>query len=280
MHNWCLKTLAPPKVVLEVILAILGGLTQYVAPFIADDSDTTRHLDHITVQVAKDRARCTSDASQDSLQDVWTLGLTRGPTCCQQAIMALVGTLVQHRSASLRAEATRMFWEIASAHGMFPEVHYPVTEFATLAGRDWVNCIPRALATLGVGLYNPIQCHRAARVQLQSPPGNVVTLRTAKRRHRHMCRLKVPHTTPWHGHHGPTIRFRTTTTHGQQRCRSASTSAPMSTSTTAVANRGPPTSPDGATPWSTCSTPLARGTPASGSSTPPGLNRTPTPDRG
>ena len=57
VHHWCLNTLAPPKVVQEVILAILGGVTPYVAPFIADDSDTARHLDHITVQVAKDRAR-------------------------------------------------------------------------------------------------------------------------------------------------------------------------------------------------------------------------------
>ena len=57
VHHWCPNTLAPPKVVQDVILAILGGATQYVAPFIADDSDTARHLDHIMVQVAKDRAR-------------------------------------------------------------------------------------------------------------------------------------------------------------------------------------------------------------------------------
>ena len=43
VHHWCLNTLAPPKVVQDVILAILGGLTQYVAPFIAHDSDTARH---------------------------------------------------------------------------------------------------------------------------------------------------------------------------------------------------------------------------------------------
>ena len=35
-------------------------------------------------------------------------------------------------------------------------MHYPVPEFATLARGDWVHRIPRALAALGVGLYNPI----------------------------------------------------------------------------------------------------------------------------
>ena len=207
VHHWCLNTLAPPKVVQDIILAILGGVTQYVAPFIADDSDTVRHLDHIMVQVAKDRARYAFDASRDSLQDDRTLGLTRVPTRCQQAAVALVGTLVHHRATSLRAEVTKLFWEIASAHGICPEVHYPVPEFATLAGGDWVHRIPRALAALGVGMYNPIARPRVAHVQLQSPPGKIVTLRTAKLRHRDKWRLTVPHTTPWHGHHGPRHPF-------------------------------------------------------------------------
>ena len=49
VHHWCLNTLAPPKVVQDIILAILGGVTQYVAPFMADDSDSARQPDHITV---------------------------------------------------------------------------------------------------------------------------------------------------------------------------------------------------------------------------------------
>ena len=77
------------------------------------------------------------------------------------------------------------------------------TYLPTLAGGDRVHRIPRALASLEVGLYNAIACPRAAHVQLQSPPGNIVTLRTVKLRHRDTCRLTVPHTTPWHGHHGP-----------------------------------------------------------------------------
>ena len=115
MHHCCFNTLAPPKVVQDVILAIPGGVTQYVAPFITDNSDTPRHLDHITVQVTKDRAQYAFDASRDSLQDDRTLGLARVPTRCQQATVALVGMLVHHPSASVGAEATRVFWEITGA---------------------------------------------------------------------------------------------------------------------------------------------------------------------
>ena len=262
MEHWCLNTLAPPKVVQDVILAILGRVKQYVAPFIANDSNTARHLDHITVQVAKGRARYAFEASQDSLKDNRTLGLTRVPTRCQQAKVALVGTLLHHRSASVRAEATRMVWEIASAHGICPEVHYLVSEFTTLAGGDWVHRVPRALAALGVGLYNPLECPGAAHVQLQSPPGNVVTLRNAKLRHRNTCRLTVPDTRHGTGTTGRTTPSPTTMTHSQQRCGSASTSAPMNTSTTAFVNRGPPTTLGGATPLPTSSTPPGRGTPA------------------
>ena len=150
-----------------------------------------------------DGARYAFDSSRDSLQDDRTLGLTRVPRRCQQAAVALVGTLVYHCSTSVRAEVTRMFWEIASTHGICPEVHYPVPEFATLAGGDCIHRIPPALAALGVRLYNPIACPRAGHVQLQSPPGNIITLRTAKLRHRDTCRLTIPHTMLWHGHHGP-----------------------------------------------------------------------------
>ena len=82
-------------------------MTQYIAPFIADDSDTARHLDHITIQVAKDRTQYAFDASRDSLEDDRTLGLTRVLTRYQQAAVALPGTLVHHRWASVRAEAPR-----------------------------------------------------------------------------------------------------------------------------------------------------------------------------
>ena len=39
VHHWCRNFLAPPKVVQDVILAIRGGVTQYVAPVIANNSD-------------------------------------------------------------------------------------------------------------------------------------------------------------------------------------------------------------------------------------------------
>ena len=67
LHHWCFKTLTPPNLVQDVVLAILGGVTQYVAAFIADNSDTARHLDNISVQVAKNRAQYAFNAWRDSL---------------------------------------------------------------------------------------------------------------------------------------------------------------------------------------------------------------------
>ena len=127
----------------DVILAILGGVTQYATPFIADDSDTARNMDHITVEAAKNRARYAFDASKDSLQDNRALGLTQVPTRCQQPAVALLVTLVHHCSASVLADAARMFCKIASAHGICREVHYSIPEFATLAGGHWVNGMTR-----------------------------------------------------------------------------------------------------------------------------------------
>ena len=121
VYHWCLKTLAPPKVVQDVILAYLGGgVIQYVATLIAEDSDTARHLDHVTTQVMNDRARYAFDATRNNLHNDRALGLTRVPTRCQQAGMAPLGTLVHHRAASVHAEATRMIWEVASGHPICP----------------------------------------------------------------------------------------------------------------------------------------------------------------
>ena len=124
-------------------------------PFIADGSDTARQLDHITVQVVEDKARYAFNASQGSLQDDRTLGLTRVPMRCHQATVALVGTLVHHCSAYVRAEVTRMLWEIAGAHSICPEVHYPVPEFATLAEGDWVHRVPGPWPVWGWGSTTP-----------------------------------------------------------------------------------------------------------------------------
>ena len=113
VHHWCLNTLAPRTVVQDLILAVLRGVIQYVAPLIADDSDTARQLDHVITQVANDRVRYAFDASPDSLHNDRALGLASILTRRQQAAMALLGTLVHHCASSARAEATKMFWEIA-----------------------------------------------------------------------------------------------------------------------------------------------------------------------
>ena len=139
----------PPKWCRPSSLQSWGGGDPVRCPLHCCHSDTARHPDHIRAQVTRDRGRYAFDASRDSLQDDRTLVLTRVTTQCQQAAVALVGTLVDHRSASVRAKATTMFWEIAGAHGICPDVHYAVPEFATLAGGNWVNRIPRALAALG-----------------------------------------------------------------------------------------------------------------------------------
>ena len=140
-----------------------------MAPFIADDFDTARHLDHITVKVPKSRARYASDTSQDSLQDDWTQGLTRMPTRCQEAAVALVGTLIDHCSTSRLAEVTRMFWEIASAHSICPELDYSVTEFATLAGDNSVHAYAGPWPPWGWGSTTPLRAPGQPRPSY-SPP--------------------------------------------------------------------------------------------------------------
>ena len=55
----------------------------------------------------------------------------------------------------------------------------------------------------GSGAIQPDRVPQGSTRPTTAPPGNIVTLRTGKLRHRDTCRLTVRHTTPWHGHHGP-----------------------------------------------------------------------------
>ena len=121
--------------------------------------------------------------------------------------MALVDTLVHHLSASMRAEATRMFSKLLARTTSAPTCTIPSQSSQPWLRATGSTAYPGPWLLWGWGLYNPIACPRAAHVHLHSSPGNFVTLRTAKLRHRDTCRLTVPHTTPWHGHHGPHYPF-------------------------------------------------------------------------
>ena len=185
VHHWCLDTLAPPKVVQGVILEILGGGTQYVAPFIADHSDTARHLDHITVQVARGRARYAFEASRDSLQDDRTLRLTRMPTRCQQGAVALMGTLVHHRSTSVRAEVTRMLWEIPVLTAFAPRCTTPSQNSQPWRGATGSTAYPGPWPPWGGGSTAPLRApgqstsnyspHRATSSRCASPSCSTAT---------------------------------------------------------------------------------------------------------
>ena len=109
VHHWRLNTLAPPKVVQDVILAILGGLTQYVGP-----SSPTSQTPRATWTTSRSRSQSTGHSTPptphgSAYRKIGTMGLTWVPTSCQQVAVALIGMLVHHRSASMRPKATRMF---------------------------------------------------------------------------------------------------------------------------------------------------------------------------
>ena len=89
--------------------------------------------------MAKDWARYAYNASRDSLHEDRTLGLMKVPTWYQQGVVAFVGTLLNQRSALVHTEAAKVFSKIAGAHGICLRLYYPVPEFVSLAGSDWVH---------------------------------------------------------------------------------------------------------------------------------------------
>ena len=153
------------------------------------------------MQVENDRARYTMTGQPTGRPDPWahagTNTVPAGDSCPRgHACPPQLGLRARRGHQNVQ--------DIDGAHGICPELHYHFPKFAALAGGDWVNHVPRALAVLGGGAAQPHPLPPGGRRPAAvPPPGNVVTRCTAKLRHPHTCRLTLPHTTPRHGHHGP-----------------------------------------------------------------------------
>ena len=172
VHHWCLNTLAPRKVVQTSSWRSLGELRNMLPPS--------------SPMIPILRATWTTSRSRSQRTGRGTLSTPRGTACRMNGLWD---------SHGCQRGASRQRWPSRAHSSICPEVHYPVPAFATLAGGDWFHRIPRALAALWVGALQP---HRVP--QSSSRPA---TVPPAKLRHRDTCRLTVPHTTPWHKHHGP-----------------------------------------------------------------------------
>ena len=121
-HHWCLNTLAPPKVVQDVILAILGGVTQYMLPL-----SPTTPTPRATWTTSRSRSQRQRAVRLQRLAGQGTRRRDPGAHAGANTVPAGNGGPRRHARppplASERAEATRMFWDIPGAHGTCPEVH-------------------------------------------------------------------------------------------------------------------------------------------------------------
>ena len=184
VHHWRLNTLASAKVVQDVILLILGGVTQYVTACIADDCDTARHLDHIRVQAANDRAGAYAGANAVPAGSGGPRGHARPRPLSLRAHQGHKDVLGNTRCARHMPRDT--------LHR--PGIHDPGR------GRLGPPHTPGP-GRPGSGALQLLHVPHGSPSRTTVPPGNIITLRTAKLRHRDTCCLTVPHTTRWNGPH-------------------------------------------------------------------------------
>ena len=170
VHHPCLNTLALPKVVQDVILAILGGVSSTSPP-----SSPTTPTPCATWTTSRSRSRRTGRGTLLTPRGQPTGQPDPGAHAGANTVPAGHGGPRRHARPPPLGLGARLGHQDVLGHRRrtwhLPRGHYPVLEFAALAGGDWVKHVCRALAALGVGIYNVIACPRAAHVQLQSLPG-------------------------------------------------------------------------------------------------------------
>ena len=158
--------------------------------------------------------------------------------------MALVGTLVHHRATSVRAEVTKMFWEIAGAHGICPEVHPPRPGVRNSGGRRLGPAHTPGPGRPGSGAVQPHRVPQGGSCPTTVPAG--------QNRHAAHRQAATPRHVPPDGATRNAVAWAPRATPPPSpdnddpwptAVRSASTNAPMNTSIIAAMRQGPTNHP-------------------------------------
>ena len=74
---------------------------------------------------------------------------------CRDSMVVTVAQLTHHRLAVIKGELRALLDNLHTQCGVRGQFMVPSTTFASNAGDAWVDCVLRAMGTLGVGLLMP-----------------------------------------------------------------------------------------------------------------------------
>ena len=153
--GWCKNALGPASVPHEVMAAVVGGIVRNVAPHLSDAAEAVVNLNAAIKAAALQFENLPKDLSNVAVRSGHGLRLADVRVICRDSVVATLAQVTHHRSAVVRSELWAMLRDLHMQYGVCGQFLVPSTSFATHAGNTWVERVPRAMGTLGVGLLMP-----------------------------------------------------------------------------------------------------------------------------
>ena len=153
--GWCKKTLRPAPVPHEVMVAVVGGIVRYAAPYLSDTEETVMMLNAAIKAAALQFDTMSKDLSNVAVRFGHGLRLADVRVICRDSVVATVAQLTHHPSPTVRSELRAMLPDMHLQYGVCGQFRVPSTSFATHARNTWVDRVLRAMGTLLVGLLMP-----------------------------------------------------------------------------------------------------------------------------
>ena len=180
----------------EVMAAVVGGMVRYAAPHLSDTVAEIVRLNAAIKIAALQFENLPKDLSNIVVQYGKGLKLADIRVLCRDSVVATIAQLTHHRSAVVKGELQALLDNLHAQHGVRGQFLVPSTAFASHTGDTWIDCVLRAMGTLGVGLLMLSSVYSCAHAHL--PQVQWAGLRWATRSYtfngRDVCVLSGPRT--------------------------------------------------------------------------------------
>ena len=194
--GWCKNTLGPPSVPHEVMVAVVGGIVRYAAPYLSDTAEAVVKLNAAIKAAALQFEKLPKDLSNMAVRSRHGIRLADVQVICRDSVVATLAQLTHHRSMTVWTWLRAMLRDMHLQYGVCGQFLVPSASFATHAGSTWVDRVLRAMGTLRVGLLMPSSVYSGAHAHLPQVQwaGHKWASQSYTFKGRDICVLSGPHT--------------------------------------------------------------------------------------
>ena len=139
LPGWCKNTLGPVSVPHEVMVAVVGGIVRYAAPYLSRAAEEVVRLNATIETTALHFENLPKDLSIVMVRSGKGLRLADIRVVCRDSVVETMAELMHHRSAVIKGELRAILDDLHPQYGVCGQLMVPLTVFASHATNSWVH---------------------------------------------------------------------------------------------------------------------------------------------